>query len=46
MVTLPKYVSLTSGHAEGMDDMTSFDNALKAAGIADLNLIKVSSMVP
>ncbi len=46
MVTLPKYVSLTSGHAEGMDDLTAFDNALKAAGIADLNLIKVSSIVP
>ena len=46
MVTLPKYVSLTSGHAEGMDDLTAFDNALKDAGIADLNLIKVSSIVP
>lgn len=46
MVTLPKYVSLTSGHAEGIDELTAFDNALKAAGIADLNLIKVSSIVP
>ena len=46
MVTLPKYVSLTAGHAEGIDDLTAFDNALKAAGIADLNLVKVSSIVP
>ncbi len=46
MVTLPKYVSLTSGHAEGIDELTAFDNALKAAGIADLNLLKVSSIVP
>ena len=46
MITLPKYVSLTSGHAEGYDDLTAFDNALMDAGIHDLNLIKVSSIVP
>ena len=46
MITLPKYVSLTSGHSEGMDELVAFDNALAAAGIADLNLIKVSSIVP
>ncbi len=46
MITLPRYVSLTSGHAEGIDDLTAFDNALHDAGIADLNLIKVSSIVP
>lgn len=46
MITLPKYVSLTAGHAEGPDSLTAFDNALMDAGIADLNLIKVSSIVP
>ncbi|HEY58459.1 MAG TPA: polyamine aminopropyltransferase [Anaerolineae bacterium] len=46
MITLPKYVSLTSGHAEGVDGLTAFDNALMDAGIHDLNLIKVSSIVP
>ncbi len=46
MITLPKYVSLTAGHAEGMDELVAFDNALADAGIADLNLIKVSSIVP
>ncbi|NPA27129.1 MAG: polyamine aminopropyltransferase [Chloroflexi bacterium] len=46
MITLPRYVSLTAGHAEGLDDLTAFDNALHDAGIADLNLIKVSSIVP
>ncbi len=46
MITLPKYVSLTSGHSEGPDDLTAFDNALMDAGIHDLNLIKVSSIVP
>lgn len=46
MITKPKYVSLTAGHAEGMDDLVAFDNALADAGIADLNLVKVSSIVP
>ncbi len=46
MITLPKYVSLTSGSSEGPDSLTAFDNALMAAGIHDLNLIKVSSILP
>jgi len=46
MIAQPKYVSLTSGHAEGRDGLTAFDRALLEAGIGDVNLVKVSSIVP
>ena len=36
----------TSGHAEGGSSLNAFDNALLAAGIGNVNLIKVSSIVP
>jgi arginine decarboxylase len=36
----------TTGHAEGGSTLNAFDNALLAAGIGDINLIKVSSIVP
>jgi arginine decarboxylase len=36
----------TIGHAEGGTTLNAFDNALLAAGIGDINLIKVSSIVP
>ena len=36
----------TSGHAEGGTPLNAFDNALLAAGIGNINLIKVSSIVP
>lgn len=39
-------VLLTSGNAVGRTPLNAFDNALRAAGIADFNLIKVSSIVP
>ena len=38
-------VSITSGRAEGPTKLNSFDNALLDAGIGDVNLIKVSSIV-
>jgi arginine decarboxylase len=38
-------VSLVSGSAEGPSKLNSFDNALIEAGIGDVNLIKVSSML-
>jgi len=37
---------LVSGAAEGGTELNAFDNALLAAGIGDLNLIKVSSILP
>lgn len=39
-------VSITSGRAEGPTKLNTFDNALLDAGIGDVNLIKVSSILP
>lgn len=39
-------ISLTSGNAEGPTMLNAFDNALLNAGIGDINLIKVSSIIP
>ncbi|HTX61053.1 MAG TPA: arginine decarboxylase, pyruvoyl-dependent [Methanobacterium sp.] len=39
-------VSITSGKAEGPTKLNAFDNALLKAGIGDVNLIKVSSIIP
>jgi arginine decarboxylase len=36
----------TAGHAEGGSSLNAFDNALLAAGIGNINLIKVSSILP
>ena len=38
--------SVTVGAAEGGTPLNAFDNALLAAGIGNVNLIKVSSIVP
>lgn len=37
---------LVAGKAEGSTPLNAFDNALLDAGIGDVNLIKVSSIVP
>jgi arginine decarboxylase len=39
-------VAATAGHAEGGSALNAFDNALLAAGIGNINLVKVSSIVP
>jgi arginine decarboxylase len=36
----------TVGHAEGGTTLNAFDNALLAAGIGNINLLKVSSILP
>jgi arginine decarboxylase len=36
----------TSGNAEGSTPLNAFDNALLAAGIGNVNLVKVSSILP
>jgi arginine decarboxylase len=36
----------TAGHAEGGSSLNAFDNALLAAGIGNVNLVKVSSILP
>ena len=38
-------IAIVSGKAEGPTKLNAFDNALTNAGIGDLNLIKVSSML-
>lgn len=39
-------IAITSGNAEGPSKLNAFDNALLDAGIGDVNLIKVSSIIP
>lgn len=39
-------VAITSGAAEGPSKLNAFDNALLNAGIGNVNLIKVSSIIP
>jgi len=36
----------TAGHAEGGTPLNAFDNALLAAGIGNINLVKISSILP
>jgi arginine decarboxylase len=36
----------TAGHAEGGTTLNAFDNALLAAGIGNINLVKISSILP
>jgi len=43
---VPRRLHLAQGCAEGLTPLTAFDNALREAGIDNLNLIKVSSIVP
>ena len=42
----PNVLWMTSGASEGATELNAFDNALLTAGIGNLNLIKVSSIVP
>ena len=46
MYEQPNLLTLVQGAAEGDSELTAFDNALRKAGIGDLNLIRVSSIVP
>lgn len=46
MLYIPRSVHLTHGCAEGLTPLTAFDNALREAGIENLNLVQVSSIVP
>jgi arginine decarboxylase len=39
-------VAATAGNAEGTSPLNAFDNALLAAGIGNVNLVKVSSIFP
>src|SRR5262245_44307404 len=46
MVKRITMAAATAGHAEGGSSLNAFDNALLVAGIGNINLIKVSSIVP
>jgi arginine decarboxylase len=46
MFVVPKLVHLASGSSEGLTPLNAFDNALLDAGVHNLNLIRVSSIVP
>ncbi len=46
MLVTPVRYMLVFGAAEGPTPMNAFDNALLAAGIGNVNLMKVSSIVP
>jgi arginine decarboxylase len=46
MLPTPKKFMLTAGTGEGETRLTAFDAALLDAGIGNLNLIKVSSILP
>jgi arginine decarboxylase len=42
----PKAVSLVAGCGEGTTDINAFDRALQNAGVADINFIRVTSIMP
>ncbi len=42
----PNAVSLVAGHGEGGSEINAFDRALKDAGVADLNFLRVTSILP
>lgn len=46
MLPTPKKYFVTSAAAEGMTCLNAFDNALLAAGIGNVNIIRVSSILP
>ncbi|HEY8416486.1 MAG TPA: arginine decarboxylase, pyruvoyl-dependent [Limnochordales bacterium] len=46
MLPTPKKFTLVAGAAEGETRLNAFDNALLVAGIGNLNLLRVSSILP
>lgn len=46
MLYVPRLLHLARGCSEGLTPLTAFDNALRDAGVDNLNLIRVSSIVP
>ncbi|NPV93391.1 MAG: arginine decarboxylase, pyruvoyl-dependent [Firmicutes bacterium] len=46
MLPTPKKYFVTAGSAEGTSELNAFDNALLQASIGNVNLIKVSSILP
>jgi arginine decarboxylase len=42
----PQAVSLVAGHGEGATELNAFDRALQDAGVADINFLRVTSIMP
>ncbi len=46
MLPTPRFYTLVAAAAEGGTELTAFDRALLAAGVGNVNLLKVSSILP
>ncbi len=46
MLPLPTAYKVVAGASEGKNELTAFDRALLKAGIGNINLIRVSSILP
>ncbi|NLJ75662.1 MAG: arginine decarboxylase, pyruvoyl-dependent [Peptococcaceae bacterium] len=46
MLQTPKKYFVTAGSAEGNNQLNAFDNALLKSGIGNLNLLRVTSILP
>lgn len=46
MLPIPQRFTLVAGRGEGSGALNAFDHALLAAGVGNLNLIRVSSIMP
>jgi arginine decarboxylase len=46
MWMLPRAVTIVAGAGEGATDLNAFDHALMDAGIANLNFLRVTSILP
>ena len=46
MWQLPQAITLAAGHGEGGSEINAFDRALQDAGVADMNFIRVTSILP
>src|SRR5713226_6583163 len=42
----PRAISIVAGNGEGRTELTAFDRALMDAGIANLNFLRVTSILP
>jgi arginine decarboxylase len=42
----PQAVSLVAGHGEGLTEINAFDRALQDARVADINFLRVTSILP
>lgn len=46
MLPRPTKFSLVAGNSEGLAELNAFDGALLKAGVANVNLVKISSILP